>query len=63
MNRWLMQSVVPVVSIVCTALFASVQPSWAGDAPAIAATGVPEPPPRAAVFEMKYRELNAPDDP
>jgi len=46
-----------------TALLAPVPPSWAGGPPATAATGVPEPQPAAAVFEMKYRGLSGPDDP
>ena len=54
---------VSALSVIYMVLFASVQPSWAGDAPATAVTGVPEPPPGTAVFEMKYRGLSTPDDP
>ena len=62
MNRLPITSVVPTVIAIGVALLAPVPPSWAGDPPATAATGVPEPPP-AAVFEMKYRGLSGPDDP
>lgn len=65
MNRLLTMSVIPAVSViaVCIAVSAPVQPSWAGNPPVTTATGVPESPPGAAVFEMKYRGLNVPDDP
>ncbi len=61
MNRLLTLFVVPAVSVI--AVSALVQPSRAGNPPAAAATGVPESPPGAAVFEMKYRGLSVPDDP
>ncbi len=65
MNRLLTLSIVPAVPAVALymALFAPVQPSWAGNPPVTTATGVPEPPPGAAVFDMKYRGLSVPDDP
>jgi hypothetical protein len=65
MNRLLTVSVIPAASAIAMgmALFAPVQPSWAGNPPVTTAAGVPESPPGAAVFEMKYRGLNVPDDP
>jgi hypothetical protein len=64
MKRLLTQFVVPAVSVIAMsiALFGPAQPSWAGDSPATATTGAPEPPPGAAVFEMKYRGLSGPAD-
>jgi hypothetical protein len=65
MNRSLIVSVIPAVLSIATgiAFFAPVLPSWAAEPPAPTATGVPEPPPAATVFEMKYRGLSGPDDP
>jgi hypothetical protein len=44
-------------------LLTPVQLSWAANLPVTTAAGVPESPPGAAVFEMKYRGLSVPDDP
>jgi hypothetical protein len=65
MNRLPTVSAVLVVSAVVMymALLVLVPPSLAGDSPAPALAGAPEPPPGAAVFEMKYRGLDTPGDP
>ncbi len=65
MSRLLTVSIVLAVSVVATCVIprAWAQQSPAGAAPVTAATGVPEPPPGAAVFEMKYRGLSTPEDP
>jgi hypothetical protein len=63
MNRLLTTSIVLALLALYLALFAPVQQSLAGNPPVTAATGTPEAPPGAAVFEMKYRGLSMPDDP
>ncbi len=65
MNRRLTLSIVPAVSVIamCMGLSVPVRSSWAGNPPTTTAAGVPESPPGAVVFEMKYRGLSAPDDP
>lgn len=47
----------------CVALLGPVPLSWAGQSQATTPGSVSESPPGAAVFEMKYRGLDTPDDP
>ncbi len=61
MNRLL---ILPAVSTVLALVLLGPVPSTrASGPPAVAAVGTPQPPPGAAVFEMKYRGLSTPDDP
>lgn len=63
MNRLPILPAVPTILTLVVLTMLSPVPLLASEPQAAAATGVPEPPPGTAVFEMKYRGQSTPDDP
>src|SRR3974390_684757 len=64
MNRWTAPVVLTILAVVtCLALLCAAAPSGASEFQSTAVAGTFGPPPGAAVFEMKYRGLDKPDDP